>query len=46
MDRIKMFVKEAWLEVRNACGVVFLAMVFFALFHFVGAVLLAFFIGD
>ena len=46
MNRVKIFVKEAWLEVRNACVVVFLAMVVFFLFHFIGALLLAFFVGD
>jgi hypothetical protein len=46
MDRVKLFLKEAWIEVRNACVVVFLAMVFFALFYFVGALILAFFMGD
>jgi maltodextrin utilization protein YvdJ len=46
MDRVKRFVKESWLEVRNACIVVFLAMVFFALFYFLGALFLAFFMGD
>jgi hypothetical protein len=46
MERTKTFVREAWLEVRNACGIVFLAMVFFGLFYFVGALCLAFFISD
>ncbi|MGD8455716.1 MAG: hypothetical protein PVF83_04960 [Anaerolineales bacterium] len=46
MDRVKIFLKEAWLEVRNACAVVFLAMVVFVLFHFLGALLLAFFVGE
>lgn len=46
MERIKLFLKEAWVEVRNACLIVFLAMVFFALFYTVGAFFLAFFIPD
>jgi len=46
MERIKLFIKETWIEVRNACGIVFLAMVFLALFHFVGAFCLAIFMGD
>ena len=46
MDRVKTFLKEAWLEVRNACGIVFLAIVVFVLFHFLGALCLAVFMGD
>ncbi len=46
MERVKSLVREAWLEVRNACGIVFLAMVLFFLFITVGGFCLAFFMTD